>query len=420
MFLIKLAFKNLTRHKRRTTITSVSLAIGLVMFILMDSLLSGAFNTSDRNLKEAETGDGKVLSDSTFTDYKFYPLSHRVENPEDVMNAAGELGVKSTSRVIINGDMIYSDDYFPRSGYTPVLFTAVDPDRDNDAFAVFKERNLVAGRFLQPGHDEVVIGSWLAEDTGAEVGDFFTLSVRTASDGDNPGFLQTIDVEIAGIIRVDNPIINRRVVYFPLDMADYHLDLMGSVTEVTFKLPRGKDPLVFKEEMAEVLPDGFEFYTWQEISADYMALTNAEKSGSAVFILLTILIAIVGITNTMLMTINERQRELGMMRALGMSEIHIRKAFLLEAAGIGFIGSVTGMILGYLANIPLVEYGLDYSKWMREADLGYRISSVFRGAWNPHIFIAAFVLGILIPVLVAIIPTKRAIKKSIPDAVAGR
>ncbi len=420
MFLIKLAFKNLTRHKRRTIITSSALAVGLIMYLLLDSLLVGMFEASNTNLKDAETADGKILTAEAFDDIKFFPLNNRIEDPDKMISIVEKLGGKASKRVVINGDMIFSDEYFPLSGSSPILFTAVDLESDNQAYNIFRERFLVEGRFMEPGADEVVIGSWLAEDTGAEVGDWFTISVRTAPNGDDPGFFQTIDAQIVGLIKVENPMINRQVVYYPLDMADFYLDMYGSVTEVALRVPFGESLISFQERINPELPTGISYYTWKEIAADYIKLLEVETGGSAVLLLLIVLIALVGITNTMLMTINERQRELGMMRALGMSAKDIRIAFLYEAAGIGIIGSIIGVIGGLLINIPMVNYGIDYSAFMRDTDMGYKISAYMKGAWNPGSYILAFVSGVFIPVLVAIFPTKKAILKSIPDCLAGR
>lgn len=420
VFLLKFAWKNLTRHKRRTVITAVALAFGLLLFIVMDSLLAGMFKESNNNLKNAETGDGKIISVEAFEDLKYLPLNNRVENPDEIIKLVERYGGKASRRVLANGDMIFTEEYFPLSGSTPILFTGVDLKSDNNAFNIFRKRNLVDGRFMNRGIEEIVIGSWLAEDINAEVGDWCTLSLRTAADGDDPGFIQTIDVEIVGIIKVDNPIINRKVVYFPLDVADYYMDLYGSVTEISVRVPFGESLQSFKERINRDLKDNLKFYTWKEIASDYVKMLEMETGSSSIIIILIILIALVGITNTMLMTINERERELGMMRALGMSDSHIRISFLFEAAGIGFTGSLLGVVLGILTNIPLVNTGIDYSMWLRDSDMGYRISSYIKGAWNFSTIVIAFIMGIMIPVFISLFPTRKATQKSIPDCLSGR
>lgn len=418
--LLKFAFKNLTRHKRRTMITASALAFGLMLFILMDSLLKGAYNESTRNLIEIETGDGKIMSREAFKDLQFLPLGNRVEKPDELITLIDKLGGNGVKRVNINAEMIYTKEYFDKAGSSNVLFTAVDLENDNRVFDVFHSKYLVDGRFFEPGTDEIVLGAWLADDIGAEVGDFVTLSLRTAADGDDPGYEQTIDAEIVGLINVPSPAVNRKVVYYPLDIADYSLDLRGSVTEIAVKIPLGDTINTFKEKIQKNLDSDISFYSWRDLSRDYLALVETKSGASSIILFLVALIAIVGITNTMLMTINERQRELGMMRALGMRNSEIRSAFILEAAGIGIVGAFVGIVLGVLVNIPLVNTGIDMSTYFRDMDLGYRLSSVMKGQWSINTIVISLISGVLLTVLVAVAPTGKAIKKSIPDCINGR
>jgi ABC-type lipoprotein release transport system permease subunit len=130
---------------------------------------------------------------------------------------------------------------------------------------------------------------------------------------------------------------------------------------------------------------------------------------------LVFLIAAVGISNTMIMVINERIRELGMLRALGMKDGDIHVLFLLEAAGIGLLGSIIGTVLGIALNFYLVGHGIDYGFLMREMDLAYRIQSIFRGAWNLRGILITFISGVVLSVVVAWFPTKRATSKDIPS-----
>jgi ABC-type lipoprotein release transport system permease subunit len=159
---------------------------------------------------------------------------------------------------------------------------------------------------------------------------------------------------------------------------------------------------------------GLSLVDWRVRGADFVALAEAKKSGSSVVLFLVFLIAAVGISNTILMSIFERVRELGMMRALGMKDRSIRILFLMEAAGIGLMGSIGGVILGALANIPLVNKGIDYSELLEQGDMGYRISSIMYGTWDTATFMTAFFIGLFMAVLVAWLPTRRALKLGIP------
>jgi ABC-type lipoprotein release transport system permease subunit len=164
----------------------------------------------------------------------------------------------------------------------------------------------------------------------------------------------------------------------------------------------GGDPLVVK--------------SWQELAADYVALAQAKTQGSGMILFLVFVIAAVGVSNTMLMAVFERVRELGMMRALGMSERDVRKLFLIEAAGIGLIGAVLGVTTGVVGNWILTEYGIDYRWMFRTMDVGYRSAGYVRNAWHPEAIVQAFVIGILLAVGVSWISTRRILRFSIPDS----
>src|SRR6056297_4319096 len=84
-FLINLAFKNLFRHKRRTMITSIAIAVGLALFILIDSMLVGIEEDSTRNLVLSETGSARIMDTQFWEEHQNLPLSHSIENPQPLL-----------------------------------------------------------------------------------------------------------------------------------------------------------------------------------------------------------------------------------------------------------------------------------------------------------------------------------------------
>ncbi len=410
-FLLSLAWKNLSRYTKRTIITAVAIAFGLMMFMVVDSILKGAEIDSERNLLWYETGSAKVLHPDYWDEVDRLPLKYTVDNPGEVIADLKAQGYPAVPRIIAAGELIIREDPFPQDGSMQVKVVAIDPLHDGDVYRL--ERTLEEGSYLQPGKEGFLIGAWLAEDIGAEIGYPLTLRVRT-----KPGSYETIESEIVGILNVPNPQVNKGTVFMPLDMADYYFDMEGTVTEVTLAFPFNLNPDTEAVKIEEQLPqhfNGLEVVSWKILAADYVAMAVAKRSGSSTILFLVFIIAAVGITNTMLMAVYERRRELGMMRAMGMKDSQIRLAFIFEAGGIGFIGAVMGVILGCLINWPLVKYGLDYSSLLRDFDIGYRLTGVFRGRWNVSTIVTAFIAGIVISMLVAYIPTRKALKMQITD-----
>lgn len=408
-FILSLAFKNLTRYKRRTLITAIAIAVGIMMYIFIDSMLLGAEYESVRNLKWYETSSARIYATEYWEERYQRPLDINIQNPERIVNILENEGYEATPRTVFSGDLILNSRDFGEAGNMSVEVTAIDPQTDYDVFH-FGD-TLVEGRFLEPGDEGILMGSWFAEDIGAEVGYWITIVTRG-----NGGFYEAMDLEIVGIVNCPNPNVNRTLIMMPISTADDYLAMNGNVTEIDIEMSDRADVEAEVERIRKLI-DGEELdvMSWKALAVDFLALLEAKRGGTGMILFLIFIIAAVGISNTMLMAIFERIRELGMMRSLGMPDRKIRLAFMCEAAGIGLIGSVLGVVFGALANIYLIYKGIDYSALLRNSDMGFRIQSIFRGVWNPETMVVAFVVGIFISSLVAYFPTRRALKMDIPS-----
>lgn len=408
-FLLVLAMKNLARYRKRTIITASAIAFGLMIFVIMDSLLLGIEIDSERNLVHYETASAQIQHPDYLKERDKLPLKYVVENPRAVLAELEASGIPATTRIQFSGEMFMREDPWESDGSMYIKAMAVDPATVDRVFR-FKD-HVVDGRWLSGAEEGVVLGSWLAEDTGAKVGYPLTIRARTRY-----GAVMLIETTVVGIVKVPNPIVNRVTVFMTQNFADWALEMDGAVTEIDLAFPWDEDPEKLVTKARENLNGKFGEYqvvSWKSIASDYVALSAAKRSGTSTILLLVFIIAAVGISNTMLMAVFERTRELGMMRSLGMRDRQIRTSFLLEAGGIGLIGGVLGMMLGALANIPLVELGIDYSSFMREMDMGYRILGVMYGTWTPRTYLISFFGGVIMAMIAAFIPTRRALKMEI-------
>lgn len=411
-FLFSLAMKNLTRYKRRTIITASAIALGLMMYIIVDSMLMGAEQESIRNLKWYETSSARIYQKDYWDERLQLPLDKSIQDTGRVLSLLQENGWTGTPRTMFSADMILYSDDFGEDGNLPVLVTAIDPERDNTVFHY--SDTLVEGRFLEKGEENgILLGSWLAEDIGAKVGYWVTLVTRG-----NGGFYEAMDMQIVGILNCPNPNVNRTLLMMDIDTASAHLAMDGAATEIDIFIPdeknTDKEILAIGKTLAS-LSDDIQVYSWEDLAKDYLAIAEAKRGGSSTILFLVFIIAAVGISNTMLMAMYERTRELGMMRALGMPDRHIHWAFIIEAGGIGLIGSIIGVLLGILFNFYLVNVGINYGMLLRDIDIGYRIQNILRGTWSFKSIIVAFLSGIVLSMLVALLPTRRALKMDIPS-----
>jgi ABC-type lipoprotein release transport system permease subunit len=338
-------------------------------------------------------------------------LQHEIVDYRPLSAWLSERGVASTPRITFAGELFFGE------GSLPVRLVGIDPATDPQVFRL-PEALLPGSEFLAAGVPGLILGAWMTEDLGIAVGDFVEVRTRTRH-----GAMQTLELELAGILLSPNPTINKGVGFLPLDVVQFDLDLEG-VTEIalgalrtrlgrSIPVPAGatleREIRRLNEELASAFP-GVVAVGWTELARDYLALLESDSAGNSVMLLLVFLIAAVGVSNTMLIAVYERIREFGVMRALGMDDAAIRATMVLEAGAIGLIGSLAGLAVGAAATWWLVQWGIDMSGLYGNINLGYRVTGVFRGAWNPGMMVAALIFGVAASMAIALLPARRALK----------
>ena len=405
-FLVSLSARNLFRYGRRTLITASAMAVGLGVYIWMDSWLIGLNQASRRNLVVYETGAAQVMNAQWWEDRRHLPLRQVIEEPAAAEEVLERQGVAHTRRTVFAGEV------FAGEGSLQVRLEGIDPATDGRVYELV--RTVEQGRWLRPGELGALLGTWLAEDLRVGVGDTVTVRTRTRF-----GSFQVFDLEVVGLYRTPNPQVNRGVIYLPLDTTDELLEMEGAVTHLPLLFPEWVRPEERTAALAEALRPGFpglRAMSWKELGQDYLNASQGDIVSTYILLFLVFIIAAVGISNTMLMAVMERTREIGMMRALGLPDGAIRLSFVLEAGGIGLVGAAGGLLLGAILSFWIVHWGVDFSQWTRELNIGYRVSGAMRGAWNPMAFVNAALFGVLSSMIFAILPTARALRMGITGA----
>lgn len=414
MFYVLMAFKNLVRHKKRTIITASALAIGIMAFLFMESILMGTEFESVRNIVWYETSSARVFSPAGAENWKKLSLKDPLEQVGPVLQTLREAGYQATARATFQAEISWYDSTKDEVYGSYVRAVALDPQHDAEVFP--RAGIKLQGTWPQAGQYQVVLGQWLAEDLGAGIGSAISLNTRTRA-----GSYQVLDLVVVGLMDTPNPIVNRNTVYLPLDVASEELDMGLAVGDIAISFPLDRDAVneaqSIQEVLAKKLPGGdFRVLSWNHMASDFLALAGAKTKGSSSILFLVFIIAAVGISNTLLMAFFERRNEIGMLRAIGMADRTLFWTFILEAAAIGLLGSAIGVVLGLGVVWWASAIGVDLGFLLRQTDIGYRISGIMRGLFMPASFVKALFLGTILAALTAILPTRRALRMGITDA----
>ncbi|AZR72176.1 ABC transporter permease [Anoxybacter fermentans] len=413
MFLIKLALRNITRHKRRTLLTAVVIAFGIFIYILSDSLLLGMEERGFNNIIDMETGHLQVSDQNYWKERDQMPLDNLVE-----FNTKLAAVLKKTPHFkALAPRLKFKANLNNGFDELPIMVIGIEPEKERQVFTT--EEYLVEGSMLTKGKYEAVIGKSLAELMELQVGDYLTLVFKNKD-----GVFNTIDAVITGLLHTSHPTINNNVVYVPLDIAQQALNLENEVSEIVIRL---KDRIYTEDAVSELssrlagLNPGLKAYSWQQSAKSLIAMVKAENVENQVVISIFLIIAAVGIINTVILAALERLKEIGMMKAMGMREREIIFVFMMEAVAIGIIGGIIGCILGAIGVLILNIYGLDLA-WFggEEITYGLPILGRFYGVWNPSIFVFMFSFGVIVALIASILPARWAARKDPVKAIYHR
>ncbi len=423
--ILKIALKNLSRHKIKTVITACAITIGVWLYIFIDAWLLGIQIDSKRNLVNFETGAAKIYKKEYFEKKDEIPMYESFNNYEKIIEELNKEGYNAAPRIKFAGSLLSKEIELP------FLFIGVDPELEK---SVFKTHQFIEkGAFVKNGSFEIILGIKGAKDLGVDVGDTVRLTTvidKKDENGKIKHIHQVIELKVGGLINSLNPIINGKIGYLPLDILQNEMGLMleGDITEICIRkkdadfnhLPKKfESKKVISEKIKNILHSDLIVVSWDEDAKDYIATSTQDAVWSYITIVLLLILAIMGIANTMLMAVIERTKEIGMLKSLGTTDNEIRLLYFFEAGLIGFIGSLIGIILGIITNIYMVNIGIDYTEMLEKTNIdnfGYRVIGIFKAAWNWDKIFLSGIVATLIASLMAYLPVKRALKISIVDA----
>ena len=255
---------------------------------------------------------------------------------------------------------------------------------------------IVAGR-PNPGTADIVIGIALASDLGATIGD--KLRLATAS-----GAAETLN--IVGILDFGSKGVNQRNVYIALRVAQNLLNLAGGVSSIEIKV---QDPFA-AELIAQAIEaeTGLEADSWIRTNAQFFSAVAAQTLSNTLIRFFVGLTAALGIASVLVVSVVQKSKEIGILRAMGTSRLQVLRLFLLQGAVMGLTGSLLGSLLGW-------AFLMLWRGWARNADG----SPMFIIVIEPMLFVLATAGATLVGILAAMAPARRAARLDPAVAIRG-
>lgn len=393
--LTRMAWRNLARNPRRTGITIAGLALGLALSISTWVLFDGFLQDSVNALVSS---DGHVLVQhpGQVEQKNFYDI---VEDSDALMAELEAMPEVASVEPRVDAAGLLSGDTIAAGA----SIVAVDLPRDTSR----RRKQVVEGTWLE-GPGQAVLGTGLAKRIEVVVGD----EVAVLSQGADGSLANTLWT-VVGLVETGNADMDRTTSWVEMGEArelfvldgvhalavrlhdaqgarSFAAALAGRDRFTTVAADLGQDAAEGSDPFRTPLDEApIVVRSWKSVNPLIAQYAEMSQTWSLVTVLIVLVTAALGAMNTMLMSVLERTRELGVLMATGMRPPQIVGLIVLENLAMGIVATVFGLALGLIGGWLSVEVGFDLSS-EGGGDLefsGVSMEPIFRGAWSVEAFV---------------------------------
>ncbi len=350
--LLMLAWRNLWRHRRRTVITLSSIAIGFALAVLSIGIGDGSHNSLVRNA--IQLGEGHLTIQPQ--GYLQAPANHRfIADGKGVLEQLQQLQINAQVQPRISLQVLATT-----AGHASGA--GLEGIAPGDPRAERLQQQLIAGVWVQPGDRRgVVVGEAMARKLALKVGSKVVLMAGTVG-GDSQAQLG----RVRGIFRSPMEELDRYLILSDLEFAALFLQGEGAdihqqpLTRIALFLD-DEVQMELQQRIQPLLPVDVVVLDWQQMMPQLVQFIAVDDAGNYIFLSLILLLVIFGIINTVLMSVLERTREFGLLRALGLGRRGLLLLVFCESLLLSLMAVAVGWFFGGGVHLWFGTQGIDFS-----------------------------------------------------------
>ncbi len=347
--LLKLAWRNVLRNKRRTILSGIAVGITLASLMLIDGLYIGMIKSMIGTATDTFMGHGQIHAEG-FSDT--LEVEKTINNSDEVLKSLEEEKLISAfSPRVVSFGMLSST-----SGVNSVLLYGIDPDREKKISMI--DEAIREGVYLVPGKEgQILIGSKAAETLEVEIGDRVVATVAQAETGE----LSQDLFRVSGIYHMGMREADSGLAFILIEKSRELLALQGRTHEIALKFHdinnSGDRSLPFWSDYSV---GGNEAIGWKDLVPQLEGVIDMTDISTAITLSLVFCIVGVIIMHALFMSLYERMFEFGILRAVGTRPLNMAFIIFFEAASLSVISIIMGLLLGFGVVSFFTWHGIDY------------------------------------------------------------
>ena len=337
--LIKIAWRNVWRNKRRSFITIAAIFIAIFLAIIMRSLQLGMYDNMIKNVVGSFSGYFQLHS-------KGYWEDKNIDNSYEIAKSTID-NIKEIEGVYNVLKRIQTGVLSSNNNLSKFLYVTGIEQKEEEKLTDWNKR-LVDGRLLDKGDKSIIIAKGVAKYYNAKVGDSL-IFIGQGFHG-----MQAVGIyPIQGIIDMKNPNLNNMSVFMNLSVAQDFVSADQRITNLVIDKEQYFDEIKIVEAIESKIDiQSNDLMTWKEMTPELNQLIQADNAGGMIVIIILYMIVSFGIFGTVLMMTQERLYEFGVLISIGMKKSKLMITLIFETIFLTIIGVLTGFAISR----PIVNY----------------------------------------------------------------
>ena len=400
MLILKMAWRNIGRNRRRTVVTVGAMALGLYAMVVWFGMLQGLLNDMEETVVEVELGDLQIHAPTYLDDPSLYT---DIDDVDALLARLEAAGFRASARLVGAGLAAARDSAAGAS------LRGIDVAA-NARVSVIATR-LAEGAWLDDGDPAgVVVGRRLARALDLGVGDELVVLSQTTDGG-----IANDLYAVRGILESVSDGIDRTAVFLT-DAAFRELFVMpAGAHEIVLRKPDDLE-LAAALEAVQGLAPGLDTRSWRALVPTLATYLDSARQMMGIISAIVYIVVAILILNAMLMAVFERIREFGVLKALGVEPRQVLSLIFAESALQTGLALAIGLALSLPTLWYLMEFGIDTGALGGVSVIGATFATVWQAAVSPFTFVTPALTLILLVLLAAAYPALKAARISPVEA----
>lgn len=392
MMLLRMAWLNLWRNRRRTLITAASVYFAVILAIIMRSATLGVYDNMIHNFVTFSSGYMQVHQKGYWEESN---IDNAMEHRASLVDTFGRvLGVTAVIPRLQSFVLASGADQTKGA-----MVMGIIPSLERSATRLSEK--LTTGGYPRTDTDRVaLLGEELAFRLKLKAGDTLVLIGQGYRAASAAGMFR-----VAGLLQLGSPELNQRMIFLPLKRAQEMFGAEFLVTSLAIQVGNPSTLETVHQRLRQVLDTGrLEVKTWKEMYPEMDQFITADSSGHIIMSGILYLMISFGLLGTLLMMTMERTHEFGILIALGLRKSKIGAMLLCESVFIALMGCATGMLSGFGIVWWFDRNPIRLTGQLRDMYIKYGIEPVIALSNRPEVFYVQAIVVLVISVVLVSVP----------------